>query len=183
MQPILQNWWALVLRGLFAVLLGLLALFWPGMTLFALVVLFGAYALADGMVGLAAGLAVARQHARWWPFVVEGLVGTAIGVITFGWPRITALALLYLIAAWAIATGVLEIAAAVRLRRHLRHEWLLALSGIASVLLGLVLAAYPKAGALAMVTALGIYGIIFGSLLVGLGLRLKIAMQRTAALA
>ncbi|HEY1417191.1 MAG TPA: HdeD family acid-resistance protein [Myxococcaceae bacterium] len=168
-----RNWWALVLRGLFAVLFGIIALAWPGITLWALVLLYGAYALADGVFAIASIMAGRTGGRPWWSLLVEGLVGIAVGIMTFAWPGITALVLLYLIAAWAFVTGIFEIVAAIRLREEIRGEWLLALSGILSGLFGLALVIWPGAGAVALVWVIGAYAIAFGALLIALGFRLR----------
>ena len=167
------NWWALALRGLFAVLFGITAFVLPGITLAVLVLLYGAYALVDGVFAIAAAL-VGRtvRHALVGP-AVRGLLGIAVGVMTFVWPGITELALLYMIAAWAVVTGVFEIVAAIRLRKEIQGEWLLVLSGVLSVLFGLALVVYPGAGALAIVWLIGPYAIVFGVLLLVLGFRLR----------
>ncbi len=163
----------LVVRGVLAVVFGILALIWPGLALEALVILFGAFALVDGVFAIAAAIRAAERKRTWWPFVVEGLAGIALGVVAFVWPGITALALLYVIAAWAVVTGIFEIAAAIRLRREIRGEWLLALAGIASVGFGVLVAVFPGAGALAVVWGIGAYAILFGVLLLALGIRLR----------
>jgi len=168
-----RNWWALALRGLFAVLFGIAAFAWPGITLGALVLLYGAYAFVDGVFALAAALAGGTEGRPWWALLLEGLFGIAVGIMTIFWPGITALALLYLIAAWAVVTGVFEIVAAIRLRSEIRGEWLLALSGVLSVLFGLALVINPGAGALAMVWLIGAYAIVFGVLMIVLGFRLR----------
>ena len=173
MEALARNWWALALRGLFAVLFGLLAFAWPGLTLAALVLLFGAYALVDGVFALVAAVRAAEAHERWWWFVLEGLAGIAAGLLTFVWPGITALVLLYLIAWWAVITGVLEIAAAIRLRNEISGEWALALGGVASVVFGFLLLFRPGAGALAVVWLIGIYALLFGVLLLMLAFRLR----------
>src|SRR5258705_3239699 len=144
------NWWLVALRGVAGILFGLCTLVAPGISLAALVLLYGAYAFADGLLAIVS--AVRRRGAghRWGLLLVEGLVGIAAGVLTVIWPGITALALLYLIAAWALVTGVLEIAAAIRLRKIISDEWLLALSGVASVVFAVVLMLFPGAGALAV---------------------------------
>ncbi len=116
---IAKNWWSLVLRGLAAIVLGLITIVWPGITLGALVLLFGAYALIDGLLSLAGAVRAAENHERWGALLFEGLAGIAAGIVTFAWPAITALTLVYVIAAWALITGVFEIAAAVRLRKVL----------------------------------------------------------------
>ena len=160
-----RNWWALALRGLFAVLFGIVAFAWPGITLGALVLLYGAYALVDGVFAIAAALAGRAGGCPGGPCCWRALVGIAVGIMTFAWPGITALVLLYLIAAWAVVTGVLEIVAAIRLRKEIRGEWLLALSGVLSVLFGMALVVNPGAGALAVVWLIGAYAIAFGVLL------------------
>jgi uncharacterized membrane protein HdeD (DUF308 family) len=168
-----RNWWALVLRGVFAVLFGIAAFAWPGLTLGALVLLYGAYALVDGAFAVAAALTGTPRGVPWWALLLEGLAGIAIGVMTFAWPGITALVLLYLIAAWAVVTGVFEIVAAVRLRKEVRGEWILALSGVLSILFGIILVANPGAGALAVVWIIGAYAVAFGALMIALGFRLR----------
>ena len=168
-----RNAWLLIARGIFAVLFGVMALLWPGITLAALVLLFGAYALLDGIFAIAAAVTGAAPGTRWWVLVLEGVVGIAAAAVTFLWPGITALALLYLIAAWSIVTGVLEIVAAIRLRKVIRGEWLLALSGIASVLFGAYVAAFPGVGALAVTWLIGGFALFFGVLFIALGWRLR----------
>jgi uncharacterized membrane protein HdeD (DUF308 family) len=168
-----RNWWMMALRGLFAILFGLAAFAWPGITLGALVLLFGAYALADGIFAVISAVAVPPLGVAWWDLLVEGLLGIGTGVLTLAWPSITALVLLYLIAAWAVMTGIFEIAAAIRLRREIRGEWALALSGVLSVLLGVALVAAPGAGALAMIWLIGAYAVAFGALLLALAFNLR----------
>jgi uncharacterized membrane protein HdeD (DUF308 family) len=175
-----DNWWALALRGLLAVLFGITAFVMPGLTLAALVLLYGAYALVDGVFAVVASLAGRTFGTPWWAMLIRGLLGIAIGIVTFVWPGITELALLYIVAAWAIVTGGFEIVAAIRLRKEIRGEWLVVLSGAISVLFGLALMVYPAAGALAIVWLLGSYAIIFGVLLLVLGLRLRSLSQSIA---
>ena len=169
-----RSWWALAVRGALAALFGLAALIWPNITLRVLVWLFGFYAVVDGLLALAVllvGGRLARGRRGW--LVFEGIVGIAAGVVTFLWPGITALVLLYLIAAWAVVTGLLEIAVAVILRRELRGEWLLALAGVLSVAFGVLLAARPGEGAIAIVSVIGVFAIVFGVALLVLGVRLR----------
>jgi uncharacterized membrane protein HdeD (DUF308 family) len=173
MPAVSQKWWVMAIRGLLAIIFGLFAFFWPGMTLAALVLLFGAYAFADGAFAIAAAFAFHGDHRNWWTFLIEGLIGIGAGVVAFLMPGITALALLFVIAAWAVLTGVLEIAAAVWLRDLLEHEWLLGISGVLSVVFGVMLWLFPGAGALALIWWIGAYAIFFGALLIGLSFRLR----------
>jgi len=175
-----RNWWTLALRGLFAVLFGIMAFAGPGITLGALVLLYGAYAFADGVLAIAAALVGRTVGVPWWALLIEGLAGIGVGIITLLWPGITALVLLYLIAFWAVVTGVFEIVAAIRLRKEIRGEWLLALSGVLSVLFGVALIVSPGAGALAVVWLIGAYAIVFGALMIALALRLRSWLSRTS---
>lgn len=166
------SWWALVLRGIAAIAFGILAFVWPQITLTALVFLWGAYALVDGAFAIAAGIKTYGENKRWWLLLLEGILGVGAGIVAFVIPGITALILLILIAAWAIVTGVFEIIAAIQLRKEIKGEWLLALAGVASILFGVLLLFNPGAGALAVVWLIGAYAIVFGALLIALGLRL-----------
>lgn len=175
------NWWAIALRGLVGILVGLLAFLMPIPTVTALVWLFGAYALLDGLFNLVSVLRKRTHRRPWWALLLSGIAGVGAGVISFIWPGITAIALVYLIAAWALATGVLEIVAAVRLRKEIQGEWLLAISGVFSVALGVLLALFPGPGAVGLVWYFGAYAIVFGVLLVSLGIRLRSRSEETAA--
>jgi uncharacterized membrane protein HdeD (DUF308 family) len=168
-----RNWWVLVLQGLLAVLFGILALAQPGITLEALVLLFAFWALINGVLALISSIGAAEKHETWWPFLLMGLLGIAAGLLTLRWPGITALTLLFVIAYWSIFTGILQIAAAVRLRHEVQGELWLILGGIASVVFGVLLVLFPGSGALAVVWLIGIYAIVFGVALVMVGFRLK----------
>jgi uncharacterized membrane protein HdeD (DUF308 family) len=168
-----ESWWSLVLRGLLAVILGVIAFAMPGITIGALVILFGAYALMDGIVAIIGAYRASKAHERWGILVVEGLAGIIAAAVTVMWPGITALTLVLLIGAWAFATGIFEIVAAVKLRKYISGEWILLLSGIVSVLFGLLVVVLPLAGALAIAFCIGVYSLTFGVLLVSLGLRLR----------
>lgn len=157
-----RNWWTYAVRGAAAVIFGILALIWPEETILALVVLFGAFALVDGIFAVIAGIAFRRYFERWWAVLLEGVAGIVLGLLTFFWPNITALVLVYFIAAWALITGVLEIVAAIQLRRIISGEWAMILSGLISILLGILLVVFPSAGAVSMVWMIGIYAIVFG---------------------
>ena len=167
------SWWALVLRGIVAILFGVLAFVWPNITLTALVFLFGAYALVDGAFSIVAGIKSHAENKRWLLLLIVGVLSIAAGVYAFIVPAITALILLILIASWAIVTGAFQIAAAIQLRKHISGEWLLALSVIISILFGAALLYNPVAGALAVVWLIGVYAVIFGILLLALGFKLR----------
>lgn len=172
-QNVGRQWGWVALRGLVAVLFGLLALFLPGITLAALVLVWGAYALVDGVFALIAGWRIRDQGKPLWPLVLVGITGLAAGIVTFLWPGVTALVLLYIIAFWAIVAGVFQIAAAIRFRKEIQNEWLHGLSGLVSLLFGVMLVIQPGAGALALVWVIGLYAVFFGILLLVLALRLK----------
>lgn len=180
-----QNWWALVLRGLAGIVFGLAAFFLPGITLVALMLMFGIFAFVDGLFNVVGAVTAAHGTDRRWALFLEGVVGMIVGVMAVFLPGKTVLALIYLIAAWAIITGILEIAAAIRLRREIHGEWLMALSGVASLILGIMVIALPRAGILAFIWFLGSYALITGVLLLMLGFRLRgggtVAQRRAAA--
>lgn len=173
--PVLsRNWWALALRGLAAVLFGILAFVWPEITLTALILLFGAYMLVDGVFAIIAAVRAEERDARWWLLLAEGVLGVLAGIVAFVMPDLTALALLYFIAAWAIVTGVLEIVGAIRLRREIDGEWALILAGALSVIFGVLLVVLPaSAGILSLVWLIGAYAVAFGVILVVLALRVR----------
>jgi uncharacterized membrane protein HdeD (DUF308 family) len=168
-----RTWWALLLRGIAAMAFGILTWIQPGISLAALVVLFGAYSLMDGILGVWTAFAGRDEHEHWWVPLLGGLLGIGVGVLTFCAPGVTALALLFYIAIWAIATGVLQIVAAIRLRKEMEGEWMLILGGLASVTFGVILMASPGAGALGVLWLIGTYAVVFGVLLVMLALKVR----------
>ncbi|HSL45178.1 MAG TPA: HdeD family acid-resistance protein [Anaerolineales bacterium] len=168
-----QNWWLVVLRGVLAILFGVLAFLWPGITWLTLIIMFGIYAIVDGLVAVGAGLSRTKDSPRWWTFLLEGLVSIAAGAAALLWPGLATLVLVYIIASWAVFTGILEIVAAIRLRHEITNEWVLGLGGLISVALGLLLFFQPAAGSLAIIWLIASYAVIFGVLLVVLGFRLK----------
>ena len=168
-----QHWKWIALRGLAAVLFGVLALAWPGLVLTVLIAIFGAYALVDGIFSLIGAWRMRHEGEPLWPLLVVGLLGVLAGLVALFWPQITALGLLMLIAIWAIAIGALQIIAALRVRQLLVNEWWLGLSGALSLLFGLLLLVFPGAGALAMIWLIGVYALVFGVLLILLALRLR----------
>jgi uncharacterized membrane protein HdeD (DUF308 family) len=168
-----RNWVWIALRGLAAVIFGVLAFAWPGVTLVVLVALWGAYALVEGVFALVEAFKVRERGKPMWTFFVIGLLGILAGVVTFLWPALTGLMLLMFIAVWAFFIGIFQIVAAVRLRKEIANEWLLGLSGVLSVVFGALMMANPAEGALAVVWVIAAYSIVFGILLLVLGFRLK----------
>lgn len=168
-----RNWWAVALRGVLAIIFGVLTIMWPGVTLLVLIALFAAYAFVDGIVAVVVAIASRGENQRWWAVLLEGIAGIILGLLTFFYPGITVLVLLYFIAAWALITGVLEIVAAIQLRRVLTGEWVMILGGIASIIFGLLLVFFPGAGALGLTWLIGAYALAFGILLIVLAFRLR----------
>ena len=167
-----KNWWLLLLRGIAAIVFGLLAFAWPGLTLLTLILFYGAFALVDGVLAIVAAITGGAPAPRWWLAIV-GLLGIAAGLLTFLMPGLTAVVLLLFIAGWAIATGVLEIIGAIKLRKEIDNEWLLILGGIISVLFGVSMMVAPGAGALALVWVIGAYSVVIGAIFVALAFRLR----------
>jgi uncharacterized membrane protein HdeD (DUF308 family) len=167
----------LIIRGIVGLVFGIVAFAWPGVTIAALVVIFGAYAIVDGVTNLVLGLTKTPTHGRSPAMALQGAVGIAAGVLTFLWRSITALAVVFFIGAWAVATGVFEIAAAIRLRKAIKGEWMLALSGVLSIVFGVLVFAFPGAGAVGIAWVLGFYAAAAGMILIALGIRLRSTMQ------
>jgi uncharacterized membrane protein HdeD (DUF308 family) len=174
LRELAENWWLLLLRGIAAIAFGLLAFLWPDLTLLTLVFLWGIYAIADGILALWAAIASKGGEIapRWWLAVV-GIAGILAGTLAFVWPGMTALVLLMFIASWAIVIGVLQIWGAIRLRKEIEGEWLLALSGVLSIAFGVIMFAQPGAGALAVVWLIGWFAILAGCVYIGLAFQLK----------
>lgn len=168
-----RNWWVLLLRGLCAIIFGVMVWVQPRISLALLVLLFGAYALVDGILGGWSAIKERKEHEHWWVLFLWGLTGIGVGVVTFFAPGVTALALLFYIAIWAIATGVLEIVAAISLRNQTTGKSLLILGGLVSVVFGAILMVHPGAGALALLWLIGAYAVVFGILLVILAFRVR----------
>ena len=181
-EALKRGWWLLVLRGLIAVLFGILTFVWPGITLVTLVFLFGFYALANGVFTLGVAIRAPNGTPGKGTLLLLGLLGIAAGIIAFVYPGITALSLLSIIAFWAIFTGVFEIMAAIRLRKELANEWFLILSGALSVLFGVLVIVYPGAGALSVAWLIGAYAVAFGIMMLMLAFRVKslVTPSRTA---
>lgn len=167
------HWWALALRGGVAILFGIAAFLRPDIALEALILLFGAYALVDGVFAIVGVFGGTRMGTPRWLLLLEGIVGILVGLIAFIFPGLTAVALLYLIAAWAIITGVAEVATAIRLRQEIQGEWALIVGGILSVLFGLILAVLPAVGILSLIWLIGAYAVAFGVLLLVAAFRVR----------
>jgi uncharacterized membrane protein HdeD (DUF308 family) len=168
-----RDWWVHAVRGIAAILFGIMALIWPGPTLAVLILLFGAYAFVDGvvlLVALARGDVLARSHK--WTTGLMGVLGIVISVATLMWPGLTALTLLYLVAFWAITMGILQIVAAIEFRREIDGEFFVVLGGILSIVFGGLLAAFPGTGLLSLVWLVGFWAELFGFSSLGIAYRL-----------
>jgi uncharacterized membrane protein HdeD (DUF308 family) len=170
-EALARNWWMMALRGAAAILFGILAIVWPDITVGVLVAFFGAFALVNGIFAIVEAFQ-ADDTDRWW-HVAEGVLSILVGVVAWVWPDLTALSLLYFIAAWALVTGVIEIIAAIQLRKQITNEWMLIIGGVLSVLFGILLLFRPRESAIALVVVIGIYAIIFGAILLILAFRLR----------
>lgn len=175
-QPLLpllaRNWSLILLRGICAILFGILALSWPGLTLLVLVTLYGVYAAIDGGLAIGAAIRGGTPAPRWW-LIVTGLISFGAAIAAFSWPGLTALVLVMFIGAWGVARGVFEIVGAIAIRKEIEGEWVLILHGVVSILFGLVLLITPGEGALALIWLIALYAIFGGVLLVMLSLRLR----------
>ena len=174
LRELAENWWLLLLRGIAAIAFGVLAFGWPGLTLLALTLMWGIYAIADGILALWAAIASkgGEMAPRWWLAIV-GIAGVIAGLLTFVWPGMTALILLIFIASWAIVIGVLQIWGAIRLRKEIEGEWLLGLSGVLWVAFGVIMFVRPGAGALALIWWIGSFAILAGCVYIALAFQLK----------
>ena len=167
------NWWVLLLRGILAILFGVAAYAWPGLTLAMLVMFFAAFVFVDGVFDTFAAFAGRQENENWWVLLIEGLLGIAFGLITWMRPGITTMVLLLFIGFWAMATGILRIIMALRLRKEIEGEWWLVLSGLASVLFGLIVMARPGAGAMALLWLIGAWSVVVGIFLVILAFQVR----------
>lgn len=172
-QPFDRTWESMLLSGVAALVFGILVLLRPAISLAVLVLFFGVYALIDGIARVITALARREAEPHWPALLVSGILGIAVGVVTFFWPGVTAIALVYLIAFWAIVIGIGEISAGVRMRKVITGEWVLMLAGVLSVIFGVLIALFPGAGALALVFWIAWFAIVLGILRIALGLRLR----------
>lgn len=171
LDHVARHWWLLTLRGVLAVVFGVLAVIWPGITLLVLAIVFGAYALVDGIFALVGAFRAPRGSR--WPLVFEAAVGIIVGLIALIWPRITVLAIVILVGAWAVVTGVSEIVTAIRLRREIRNEWMYVLFGLVSVIFGLVVLFAPVTGVFAVAWLIGFSAMVYGFSMIAASLRLR----------
>jgi len=168
-----DRWWILFLRGVAAIAFGVLCFAVPGVVLTSLVLLFAAYAVVDGVFGVSLAILGRKEIEDWWVLLLWGLLGIGVGILTFTNPAMTGLILVFYNAAWAIASGVLEVALAIRLRKEIEGEWLLILAGVLSIAFGVALMARPGDGAVALVWLIGGYANAFGAVLAALALRVR----------
>jgi len=180
LRPMARYWWLLALRGVAAIIFGILAFAVPEVTLLVLVLLFGIYALIDGVLAIVSAFQQRQENDRWWVVLLEGLAGVAAGVVTLLFPDAATLFLLILIAVWAIFTGIMETIAAIRLRREIENEWALGVTGVLSVILGVLLLINPGAGALGLIWVIGAYAVIAGVLMLYLAFKLRGSAQKFA---
>jgi uncharacterized membrane protein HdeD (DUF308 family) len=178
-----QRWWVLLLRGMCAIVAGILTIAWPGITLLALVTLFGIFAIVDGAAGIVLGIRGEEDGTMWWTMIILGVISAAAGIMALSWPGLTALVLLAIIAASAILRGIFEIIAAIRLRKEIDDEWVLGLSGLLSLAFGILLWIAPGEGALAVVLLIGAYMLALGVMGVALSLRLRRLQHKLKAAA
>jgi uncharacterized membrane protein HdeD (DUF308 family) len=179
LNALAKNWWLLLIRGLCGILFGVAAIAWPGLTLLFLAIFFGAFALVDGILSLTAAIRGGTLTPRWW-LALLGIAGIAAGLLAFLWPGMTALVLLYFIAAWAIVIGATQIVGAIALRKEISDEWLLIAGGTLSILFGLALFVRPGAGAVALAIVIGAFAIAHGFLFVLFALRVRAFQKATS---
>ena len=168
-----RYWWMILLRGLAWLVFGILVFTQPAISLVTLTLLFGAFALVDGITNTVTAIGGRRENENWGVLLLTGLAGIAIGALTFYDPSITALGLLFYIAVWVTGTGLLQVVAGIRLRKEIEGEWWLIATGVLSVLFGVLILMFPGAGALGIAFAIGWFAIVYGALLIGLSLRLR----------
>jgi uncharacterized membrane protein HdeD (DUF308 family) len=173
LNQLAYNWWTVGLRGLLAIIVGVIALFFPVVTLVFLIALFGCFALLEGLFLLVAGIRSRKSNQRWWALILQGILGLGAGALAFLAPMATAIALIYLVAVWAVASGVIEIIAAIRLRKAIEGEWLLILDGAVTIIFGLALALAPNVGLLVWMWMIGGFKLASGILLIILAFKLK----------
>lgn len=181
LRNLASHWWVLFLRGLTSILFAVLAFMLPELAFGALVLFIGILLLVDGVITAFLGLRMRGEDEDWWMILLEGLLGIGLGVATFAYPAFTANLLVLFVALWCLVTGVFEIAAAIKLRKEIDHEWLMGAAGAISIALGVLMLVNPSAGAISITWWIGVYAMMFGVLLVGLGWRLRGVWKRMEA--
>jgi len=172
-EALSRYWWAFIARGVLAIALGVMVYVWPAITITALIIVFGVYAFVDGVFLVVKAIGSWKARDDRWLLLFEGLLGIGIGLMAVFAPGVTTIGLLFYIAAWSLATGILEIVGAIRLRREIQGEVWWILTGIASILFAVLLMLFPGAGILGLVWLLGVYAIVFGILVIALGIRIR----------
>ena len=167
-----RSWWLLLLRGVAAVAFGVLTFVWPQISLLTLIMVYGIYSLADGILALIAAIRGGGVVPRWW-LALGGVVSILTAVLVFAWPGLTALVLVYLIGFWSILRGVLEIIGAIRLRNEIANEWTLGVAGALSVIFGLILVIMPGAGAIGLLWLIATWAVLFGLLLIWVAFKVR----------
>ncbi len=173
LETLARNWWAVALRGVLAIIFGVITFLLPGVSLTVLAIWFGAYLLVDGVFAIISAVRAAEHHQRWGSLLLEGIVDIIGGLISVILPAIAILGFVFLVAAWALISGVVEIVAAIRLRGHILNEWLMALAGVLSIIFGVLAAIQPLVAAITIAWIIAAYAVLFGILLLGLGFRLR----------
>lgn len=178
LKSLADNWWMVLIRGLFAVIMGIVAIMWPGITVMSLLMVYGIFTIADGITAIWIGVAAKHGQRIWWEMVATGVLAILAGLVAALWPGLTAMVFVVMIGVFAIIRGVFEIVAAIQLRKVIDDEWMLILSGVISVLFGGMLVARPGEGAIAMVLLIGAFMIAIGAMMIGLAMRLRHVSKR-----
>lgn len=166
-------WWVFLLRAIVAIVFGILAIVFPGLTILTLATLFGVYSLFDGISSVVVSFSSRLQDSQWWVHLIEGIVGVIVGILVLTYPDIAALALIFMIAAWAVITGIIEVIAAIHLRKEIENELWLGLGGLISIVFGVIIFRFPMAGVQAIGVVVGIYAIVFGAIFGMLAFRIR----------
>ena len=168
-----KNWWLLALRGLFAILFGIVILAWPGLTIEILVIIYGVFALVGGILSIIIGLFSIGKSSNWWVMFLEGILGFIVGGIVLKWPAISLLLLIVIIGLWAIISGIIQIITAIFVRQEIKNEWLMGLSGLISLLFGLVILSWPISSIIVVSWLIGFYALLLGIFLIVFGFQVK----------
>ena len=168
-----KNWWLLALKGVFAIIFGILILAWPGLTIEVLVIIYGVFALVGGILSMIIGLFTIGKYSNWWVMFLEGVLGFIVGGIVLKWPAISLLLLVVIIGLWAIISGIIQIITAIFVRQEIKNEWLMGLSGLISLLFGLVILSWPISSIIVVSWLIGFYALLLGIFLIVFGFQIK----------